>query len=124
MYDCIVVGAGPAGTSTAYHLAKQGHAVLLLEKSALPRYKPCSGAVSSSVANYFDFDFAPAIDRQVRRVRYTWKLGDPIEAELTTAEPIWMVKRDVFDYFLVKQRPVPRSSFTTISASCLSFNDF
>jgi geranylgeranyl reductase family protein len=103
MYDCIVVGAGPAGASTAYHLARQGHSVLLLEKHSLPRYKPCSGAVSPSVAEHFDFDFSPAIDRQVRRVRYTWKLGDPIDAELTTAEPIWMVKREVFDHFLVQQ---------------------
>jgi len=103
MYDCIVVGAGPAGASTAYHLAKRGHSVLIVEKDSLPRYKPCSGAVSPSVAAYFDFDFAPAIDRQMRRVRYTWKLGDPIEAALTTTDPIWMVQRQVFDQFLVQQ---------------------
>ncbi len=103
MYDCIVVGAGPAGASTAYHLAKQGHSVLVLEKDSLPRYKPCSGAVSPSVAQYFDFDFAPAIDSQRRRVRYTYQLEDPIEAELTTTEPIWMVRREVFDQFLVQQ---------------------
>lgn len=103
MYDCIVVGAGPAGASTAYHLARRGHSVLVLEKHALPRYKPCSGAVSPSIAEYFEFDFAPVIDRSMRRVRYTWKLGDPIEAELTTKDPIWMVKRDVFDHFLVQQ---------------------
>lgn len=103
MYDCIVVGAGPAGASTAYHLARQGHSVLILEKASLPRYKPCSGAVSPSIAEYFDFDFAPAIDRQMRRVRYTWKLGDPVEAELATADPIWMVNRQVFDHFLVQQ---------------------
>lgn len=103
MYDCIVVGAGPAGASTAYHLAKRGHRVLMLEKEQLPRYKPCSGAVSPSVAAYFDFDFTPAINRSLRRVRYTWKLGDPIEAELTTTDPIWMVERDVFDHFLVQQ---------------------
>ncbi|WOD41213.1 geranylgeranyl reductase family protein [Nodosilinea sp. E11] len=102
MYDVIVVGAGPAGASTAYHLAKQGHSVLMLEKAALPRYKPCSGAVSPSVAEFFDFDFAPAIDRAMRQVRYTYKLGDPIEAELTT-DPIWMVRREVFDHFLVQQ---------------------
>lgn len=103
MYDCIIVGAGPAGAATAYHLAKQGHAVLVLEQALLPRYKPCTGAVSPSVAQWFDFDFSPAIDRHMRRVRYTWKLEDPVEAEMETAEPIWMVKRDVFDQFLVQQ---------------------
>ena len=103
MYDVIVVGAGPAGASTAYHLAKQGHSVLMVEKDAFPRYKPCSGAVSPSVAEFFDFDFAPAIARSMRRVRYTYKLGDPVEAELTTTDPIWMVKREVFDQFLVQQ---------------------
>ncbi|MGF1568887.1 MAG: geranylgeranyl reductase family protein [Nodosilinea sp.] len=102
MYDCIVVGAGPAGAATAYHLAKLGHSVLILEKSSWPRYKPCTGAVSPRVAEYFDFDFSPAIDRRAQRVRYTWKLGDPVEAELTT-EPIWMVRREVFDPFLVGQ---------------------
>ncbi len=103
MYDCIVVGAGPAGASTAYHLAKQGHQVLILEKDGLPRYKPCSGAVSPNVAKYFDVDFTPAIDEQRRRVRYTYKLDDPIDAELTTTDPIWIVRREVFDHFLVQQ---------------------
>jgi geranylgeranyl reductase family protein len=103
MYDCIVVGAGPAGTATAYHLARRGHSVLVLEKASLPRYKPCSGAVSPSVADYFEFDFSPAIDRQMRKVSYTWKLADPVNAELTTTAPIWMVKRDVFDQFLVEK---------------------
>lgn len=102
MFDCIIVGGGPAGSSAAYHLAKAGLSVLLLEQAALPRYKPCSGAVSPSVAQWFDFDFAPAIDAQVQRVRYTWKLGDAVDAQLET-EPIWSVKREVFDQFLIEQ---------------------
>ena len=36
-----IVGAGPAGTSAAIHLAGQGHEVCLFEKSAFPRDKPC-----------------------------------------------------------------------------------
>lgn len=102
MLDCIIVGSGPAGSSAAYHLAKAGRDVLLLEKLALPRYKPCSGAVSPIVAQWFDFDFGPAIDSQIKRVRYTWKLGDAVDAELETA-PIWSVRREVFDPFLVEQ---------------------
>ena len=100
MFDCIIVGGGPAGSSAAYHLAKAGRDVLILEAAALPRYKPCSGAVSPSVADWFDFDFTPAIDGQVRRVRYTWKLGDAVDAELET-DPIWTVRREVFDQFLL-----------------------
>jgi len=103
MFDCIVVGAGPAGASAAYHLAKRGHSVLILEKDALPRYKPCSGGVSPAIAQWFEFDFSPAIALKVNNIRYTWKLEDPVDAHLETREPMWMVRRDVFDHFLVQQ---------------------
>ncbi len=72
MYDCIVVGAGPAGASTAYHLARQGRSVLILEKAPLPRYNPCSGELSPDIAAHFDFDFATVVDCERRQVRYTW----------------------------------------------------
>lgn len=103
VYDCIVVGAGPAGASAAYHLAKRGRSVLLLEKQTLPRYKPCAGGVSPAIAQWFDFDFAPAIAQKVDQIGYTWKLEDPVQAKLEALEPMWMVQRDVFDHFLVQQ---------------------
>ncbi|MEO0988253.1 MAG: geranylgeranyl reductase family protein [Cyanobacteria bacterium J06639_14] len=104
MYDCIIVGAGPAGSSAAYHLAKQGRSVLLLEKAALPRYKPCTGALSPTIAEWFDFDFEPAIACKMRRLRYTWKLEDAIASEFDASQsPVWLVERSVFDHFLVKQ---------------------
>lgn len=103
MFDCIVVGAGPAGSITAYQLAQRGHSVLLLEKHTLPRYKPCTGAIAPSIADWLDFDITPAIDQKLRRIRYTWQMGDPIEANLETEEPMWIVRRDIFDHYLVKQ---------------------
>lgn len=37
-YDAIVVGAGPAGSSTAAILAEKGHDVMVVEKERFPRY--------------------------------------------------------------------------------------
>lgn len=45
MYDIIIVGAGPTGSSTAKELASNGYKVLLVEKMSLPRQKSCSGVL-------------------------------------------------------------------------------
>ncbi|MFI6344737.1 geranylgeranyl reductase family protein [Streptomyces sp. NPDC050560] len=44
--DVIVVGAGPGGSTTAYHLARAGLDVLLLEKTAFPREKVCGDGLT------------------------------------------------------------------------------
>ena len=43
MYDVIVIGAGPAGSTAAKNLAEKGRRVLLVERCKMPRYKSCSG---------------------------------------------------------------------------------
>ncbi|CAM3148407.1 geranylgeranyl reductase family protein [Nocardioides dubius] len=57
----IVVGAGPAGAATAFHLANAGVDVLLLEKGTFPRDKICGDgltprAVKQLLAMGFDLD--------------------------------------------------------------------
>ncbi|MEV0583007.1 geranylgeranyl reductase family protein [Nonomuraea sp. NPDC050310] len=44
--DVIVVGAGPAGSATAYYLAQHGLDVLLLEKTTFPREKVCGDGLT------------------------------------------------------------------------------
>ena len=44
--DVIVVGAGPAGSATATHLARHGLRVSLLEKSRFPREKVCGDGLT------------------------------------------------------------------------------
>ncbi|TVQ54996.1 MAG: geranylgeranyl reductase family protein, partial [Spirulina sp. DLM2.Bin59] len=102
MTDCIIIGAGPAGTAAAYHLARRGLSVLILEKGTTLGSKPCGGGVSPAVAAWFDFDFTEAIATTVDQVRFTWQQGDPVEAQLKT-QPMWMVQRPVFDQFLLNQ---------------------
>ena len=45
-YDVIIVGAGPAGSTTAYRLARAGARVCLLDRARFPRDKPCGGGLT------------------------------------------------------------------------------
>ncbi len=50
-HDVIVAGAGPAGSSLAIQLARQGRSVLLLDRSSFPREKACGeGVMPAGVA--------------------------------------------------------------------------
>src|SRR6478672_7084497 len=44
--DVVVVGAGPAGSATATHLARHGLRVSLLEKTTFPREKVCGDGLT------------------------------------------------------------------------------
>ena len=49
--DVVVVGAGPAGASTAYHLASLGIDVLVLEKAQFPRDKICGDGLTPAAVH-------------------------------------------------------------------------
>ena len=51
--DVIVAGAGPAGATAALRLARAGLRVLMIERFALPRQKPCGGGISTRVFSRF-----------------------------------------------------------------------
>jgi len=54
IYDTIVVGAGPAGTSTAIGLAERGVRVALVDKARFPRVKPCAEYVNPEAMRILD----------------------------------------------------------------------
>lgn len=49
-WDLIVVGAGPGGASTAYHAARTGLSVLLLDRQTFPRDKVCGDGLMPHAA--------------------------------------------------------------------------
>ncbi|HUO97648.1 MAG TPA: NAD(P)/FAD-dependent oxidoreductase [Rhizomicrobium sp.] len=54
IYDVIVVGAGPGGSSAASFLARRGVSVLLLDKSAFPRDKVCGDGLTPQAVYWLE----------------------------------------------------------------------
>jgi len=50
----IVVGGGPAGAATAFHLARAGIHVTILDRAHFPRDKPCSEYMSPQASRILD----------------------------------------------------------------------
>jgi menaquinone-9 beta-reductase len=53
-YDVIIVGGGPAGSSTAIHLAQHDVKVLLVEQKKFPRAKLCGEFISPECVCHFE----------------------------------------------------------------------
>ena len=54
IYDVVIVGAGPGGSATAWYLARQGLAVLLLDKAEFPRDKTCGDGLTPRALGILD----------------------------------------------------------------------
>ncbi len=50
--EVVIVGAGPAGSATAIHLARAGHAVTLIDRARFPRDKACSEYLSPETVRH------------------------------------------------------------------------
>ena len=106
-----VVGAGAAGGAAAFHLAKRGLKVVLLDRTAFPRPKPCGGGMAASMQALFPFELGPVVDAVIDQVRFTWCLGDPVTAVLPGDSPFWIVRRSVLDAYLVEQATAAGADF-------------
>ncbi len=53
-YDALVVGGGPGGAATAYHLARGGARVLLCERATYPREKVCGDGLTPRAVGALD----------------------------------------------------------------------
>jgi geranylgeranyl reductase family protein len=99
-YDAVVVGAGPAGASAAHVLARGGARVLLVERAALPRYKPCGGGLTPRARAA-----SPLVERctlDTTAVALTLR-GMQRQVSCDLPLPIGMTMRDRFDAYLAEQ---------------------
>lgn len=101
-YDVVIVGAGPAGSTLAYELARRGISVLILEKERLPRNKTCAGGVTFRAHALLDFDISPVTQRVAYGMKISYQLGDFCVKKYRDPLAHLVMRRD-FDYLLVKK---------------------
>jgi geranylgeranyl reductase family protein len=101
-FDSVVVGAGPAGSTAAFRLARAGARVLLVDKARFPRDKPCGGGLTYRALRLLPFSVAPVVEEEVDV--FELGLGYRRRFVRRTVEPlVVMTQRRRLDAFLVEQ---------------------
>jgi len=114
MYDAIIVGAGPAGSSAAIYCNKLGLNTLLLDKSIFPRDKICGDALSGkSVKILEELDLLQDLDKLNGAIVNRIIFGNPnhSECELHLNKSLnkrhishgFVIPRKIFDNYLFKK---------------------
>jgi geranylgeranyl reductase family protein len=101
-FDVLVVGAGPAGSATAIHLARGGARVLLAEKARFPRDKPCGGGLTGRALKRIPVDPSPVVERSVDRFQLRLRYG-PSFSRSHGRPLIQMTQRRRLDAFLAEE---------------------
>jgi geranylgeranyl reductase family protein len=101
-FDVAVIGAGPAGSTAAYRLARAHARVLLIDKARFPRDKPCGGGLTMRAVRQLPFSVEPVVEDRITRARCRLRYGPVIERESAQVLCL-MTQRRLLDAFLVEQ---------------------
>jgi geranylgeranyl reductase family protein len=101
-FDVAIVGAGPAGSTAAYRLARAGKRVLLVDRATFPRDKPCGGGVTLRAARLLPFSLEAVTEDVVDRVDVGYGYRKSFR-RVATAPLVYMTQRKRLDQFLVEQ---------------------
>ncbi|MCU1359909.1 MAG: geranylgeranyl reductase family protein [Ilumatobacteraceae bacterium] len=97
--DVLIIGAGPAGSTAAYWLARQGHRVTVVERREFPRSKACGDVLSPrAVQQLVDMGLGDASDRWHRHMGLRL-VGNDRQRELT-----WPAHPSQADHGVVARR--------------------
>jgi len=118
MYDVVVIGAGPAGASAVLELVRLTNMrILILDKSVLPRDKPCGGAMPSSVEGLLNLNLSNVIENRPKKIKLYHNYEDEVIRENIDA-PL-LVERQKFDRFILEEAQKIASKMLDIWDGCI-----
>jgi geranylgeranyl reductase family protein len=109
-FDVAVIGAGPAGATAAYRLARARARVLIVDKARFPRDKPCGGGLTTRAVRQLPFSVEPVVEDRITRTRFRLRYGPEIERQSSRVICL-MTQRRRLDAFLVEQAVVAGAEF-------------
>jgi geranylgeranyl reductase family protein len=116
LHDVLVVGGGPAGSTTAIRLADGGARVLLVDRATFPRDKPCGGGLTTRAFALCPVDPTPVVEEEVDVVELRFRFGDSVVRH-ASSPVIRMTQRRRLDAFLLdaaRERGVEVREGTTL----------
>ena len=114
MYDLIIVGAGPAGTTAALYAERNNLNCIVVDKATFPRDKICGDALSGKSVRIFDeLNLTKEIEQldgsEINRITFGGPNHKHFDVHLKGNKKNnyitkgFVIPRKVFDYFLFKK---------------------
>ena len=110
-FDVAVIGAGPAGSASAIHLARGGARVLLVDKARFPRDKPCGGGLTLRAVRQAPVDPGPVVEHEVDRMEFRLGSRSRFERRGKRGPFVLMTQRRRLDEYLAQQAAAAGADF-------------
>lgn len=107
MYDVLIVGGGPAGSTLAWCLRNSNLRVAILDKKTFPRDKVCAGWVTPAVLEEIGLDIEDYRKDNIIEPIFGFKvsqIGKPeVETRYTDQPASYSIRRCEFDHYLIRR---------------------
>lgn len=111
IFDCAVVGAGPAGCAAALYLSRARRSTALIERASFPRRKACGeGILPAGVAVLRElgvFDEAASLGREFSGVSYTTRGGGQARGRFPDGTGLAVPREDLDSLLLRRAAAAP-----------------
>ncbi|MDX1813415.1 MAG: geranylgeranyl reductase family protein [Candidatus Bathyarchaeia archaeon] len=110
-YDVIIVGGGPAGSTSGYILSKAGLKVIIVDKARFPRQKLCAGLLTQKTSRLICSLFSETIDSLLKSevINFESNYFEVFFRNRCIAKvhhnsmPFYCVDRSVYDNFFLQK---------------------